>query len=111
MPLENETKSPTPDFTGIHETFYVTGQKRERIEFENGIRNGEYIRYLCTSSMIKCEYKNGKLQGKHQYIIEGHVLEEFDYINGIRRKYRCFNDDGIVLREWEYNEEGIYITN
>lgn len=87
---------------GPYKEYYTNGQISAKGNFIKGKRSGKWLHYYVDGAQDEIESydESGKMTGIYQdFDVNGQLLEEIDYKNGIMIAYRFFNPQGELIRE------------
>lgn len=101
---------PAEDFTGQWETYFVTGQPANRIDYADGKYHGEFIAYRPTGGIrYRKHYQHGVCTGKDEgFYPSGKPSYTGEYANGKRvGKWEHFREDGRLRHEQNFDAKGL----
>jgi len=86
-------------FTGISIEKYISGQIKNKSNYDNGKLQGENVSYYSNGQIyIKCIFKNNKFDGERiEYYENGQIKAKENYIDGIIQEGAIYyHENGIV---------------
>jgi hypothetical protein len=94
-------------------TYFKSGSIESKVVYENGARQGEYIRYYANNTLAeRANYNNGRLDGLRSVFDEDGLCKQTEYSNGkpISDYYIMSSSDGLYSRVSMADDSPIYTS-
>lgn len=103
VPMSKE-KYKNDKLHGLRQVFFPNGKIAEEIQYNNGIREGNYRKYTPTGIVLEeSTYKNGEIHGHSIFRgSDGQMASEGKFVNGLKKGMWKFYEGGKLVREEKY---------